>query len=204
MSKTLIVPGLDGSPAPHWQDWWALSDPAALTVDFADPHRPHPALWESELAGMILQHPGAVLVGHSLGSVLIARVLTKWPQLRVRAALLVAPAETRGSERIGAFGPLPEQPLPVASTVVGSRNDPWMSFERAAGLSRAWGAELIDLGQAGHVNVSAGYGPWAGGKQLRDRLLHRTAGPGPQIAPFQAGTDRPHPARLSQMKPKPC
>lgn len=33
MIKTLLIPGRDGSPAPHWQDWWAATDPTALTVD---------------------------------------------------------------------------------------------------------------------------------------------------------------------------
>lgn len=40
MTKTLIVPGLDGSPAPHWQHWWAATDPKALMVDLSDPGLP--------------------------------------------------------------------------------------------------------------------------------------------------------------------
>ena len=170
MSKTLIVPGLDGSPAPHWQAWWAATDPNAVLVDLPDPHRPAPALWETELAGMILRHPDCILVGHSLGSILISRILAKWPQLRIGAALLVAPAETAGNDRIGHFGPIPEMPFGIPAMVVGSRNDPWMSFGRARLLARAWGADFTDLGFAGHVNVASGFGPWTQGKALRDRL----------------------------------
>lgn len=99
MTKTLIVPGLDGSPAPHWQDWWAATDPKALMVDLPDPDRPVPAVWEIELASMILRHPDSILVGHSLGAVLIARLLATWPHLRVRAALLVAPATGRNDRQ---------------------------------------------------------------------------------------------------------
>jgi uncharacterized protein len=171
MTKTLIVPGLDGSPAPHWQHWWAATDPRALMVDLSDPNRPSPAVWEAELASTILHHPDCVLVGHSLGAVLVARILTKWPQLRVRAALLVAPAETKGSDRIGHFGPIPERPLGVLARVVASRNDPWMPFPRAASLAKSWEADLVDLGHAGHINVASGFGPWLGGKRLRDDLL---------------------------------
>jgi predicted alpha/beta hydrolase family esterase len=87
---------------------------------------------------------------------------------------LVAPAETRGSERIGPFGPIPETPLRVPATVVASRNDPWMRFARSKLLSQAWGADLVDLGFAGHINVASGYGPWVGGKWLRDDLLRKT------------------------------
>lgn len=36
MIHTLILPGLDGSPAPHWQHWWAQRDPHALLVEQND------------------------------------------------------------------------------------------------------------------------------------------------------------------------
>ncbi|WP_426032167.1 RBBP9/YdeN family alpha/beta hydrolase [Cypionkella sp. TWP1-2-1b2] len=171
MVKTLLVPGLDGSAAPHWQHWWAATDSHALMVELSDPARPDPTRWEAELAGTILRHPGAVLVGHSLGAVLITRVLTAWPQLNVRAALMVAPAEAQGQPRIQSFAPLHEAPLYIPTAVVASRNDPWMPIQRARQLAKAWRADLIDLGFAGHINVASGFGPWPAGKQLRDDLL---------------------------------
>lgn len=177
MTKTLIVPGLHGSPQPHWQHWWATTDPRALMVDLPDAASPRPAHWEVELASMILQHPDSILVGHSLGAVLIARLLARWPQLRVRAALLVAPADTRGHKRIGHFGPVPERRFDIPSTLVASRNDPWMDFGRATRLAAAWGSRLVDLGDAGHINVAAGFGPWAFGKALRDELLQASQAP---------------------------
>lgn len=183
MTKTLIVPGLDGSPDPHWQHWWAATDPKALMVDLSNPDRPVPAVWEIELASMILQHPDSILVGHSLGAVLIARLLATWPHLRIRGALLVAPAETQGNDRIGQFGAIPELRLDVPTTVVASRNDPWMSFARATHLARAWGSDLVDLGHAGHVNVASGFGPWARGKALRDAVLAASAEAGAGGAP---------------------
>ena len=128
---------------------------------------------------MIMMHPDCVLVGHSLGSVLISRLLTRWPELRgkVRAALLVAPAETVGADRIAHFGPIYEEPLGVPATVVGSRNDPWMGYGRAHALADAWGAEMVDLGFAGHVNVASGFGPWKRGPKLRDQLITRSTAP---------------------------
>jgi Serine hydrolase len=51
MTKTLIVPGLDGSPAPHWQHWWAATDPGALMVDLSDPSRPSAFLRQLERCG---------------------------------------------------------------------------------------------------------------------------------------------------------
>lgn len=171
MTKTLIIHGLDGSSAPHWQHWWAASEHDAIMVDLPQPSKPDPRLWEIELAGAVLRHPGSVLVGHSLGAVLIARVLAKWPQLNIRAALLVAPAETEGAARIGHFGPIPTPCFDVPATLVASSNDPWMGFARARSLAASFGAGFVDMGFAGHINVASGFGPWPQGRALRDNLL---------------------------------
>lgn len=180
MPKTLILPGLDGSPAPHWQHWWAATDPDALLVDQQDWANPRPEAWEAEIAGAILTHPGCILVGHSLGAVTAARILTRWPQLKVAAALLVAPADPTVITRLAAFAPIPERPLGVPATLVASRNDPWMSFAQSSQLAASWGAELVDLGFAGHINVASGFGPWPAALALRDGLA------------AQAGLSTPH------------
>lgn len=173
MSKVLLIPGLDGSPAPHWQQWWATTDPDALLVEPTDVETPVPMAWEVDVVGAILQHPGAILVGHSLGAVLIARLLVTWPHLDVAGALLVAPADPHRSTRTASFAPLPEAPLGVPSTVVASRNDPWMSFSRARQLAGVWKADVVDLGFAGHINVESGYGPWPRALRLREELIQR-------------------------------
>jgi uncharacterized protein len=173
MTKTLIVPGLDGSPDPHWQNWWAATDPNALIVEQHDWANPTHEAWEAELAGAILNHPGCILVGHSLGAVLAARMLTRWPQLKVSAALLVAPADPDCSRRLASFAGLPERSLNVPATLVASRNDPWMTFARSRQLANVWGAELFDLGFAGHINVASGFGPWPAALTLRDDLARR-------------------------------
>ncbi len=177
MSKTLIVPGLDGSAAPHWQDWWARSDPDAMMLDMGDHANPVREVWEAALAAQVLKHPGSVLVGHSLGAITIARLLTRWPGLNIRAALLVAPADPQRSDRTRRFGTLPQGRFGVTSLVVGSRNDPWLDFDQAEKLAQGWGAGLIDLGHAGHINAASGFGPWPHGKALRDALLARTEQP---------------------------
>lgn len=174
MTKTLIIPGLDGSPAPHWQAWWAATDPQAHLVDLPSPTAPIATLWETELAGMILRHPDSILVGHSLGAVLVVRLLNKWPQLRVRAALLVAPAEPSRDHRIANFGALPLARLDIPVTLAASRNDPWMSYAQSSELAQSLNAELIDMGHSGHINAAAGFGPWPQAKLLRNALLHRS------------------------------
>ncbi len=170
MIKTLLIPGLDGSPAPHWQYWWAATDPTALVVEQNSWSDPTPEAWLTEIAAATLIHPDAVLVGHSLGAVAIARLLAGWPQLRIGGAILVAPAEPSRSNRTRGFGRIPEVSLDVPAIVAASRNDPWMDQERARDLSEVWGADFIDMGEAGHINVDSGYGPWPEGRALRDLL----------------------------------
>ena len=72
---------------------------------------------------------------------------------------------------------LPDRPLDVPAVLVASRNDPWMSFDRSQILAEDLGADLIDMGRAGHINVASGFGPWPGGKVIRDRLMDQTARP---------------------------
>jgi predicted alpha/beta hydrolase family esterase len=186
MIRTLLIPGLDGSPAPHWQHWWATHDPTAKIVEQDSWCDPTPEAWLTEIAAATLIHPGAVLVGHSLGAIGIIRLLASWPQIRIAGALLVAPAEPQRSKRTAAFGPVPEVDLGVPALVAASRNDPWMDQDRARDLSVAWGADFIDMGEAGHITAASGHGPWPEGRALRDLLwplggrvpAHACAAPG--------------------------
>lgn len=177
MTTTLLVPGLDGSTGGHWQQWWHENDPDSVMVEFTDLGDPVPAALEVELISAILEHPGAILVGHSLGAILIARVLAEWPQLDVAAALLVAPADPKDHPRIYRFDPITEMPLGVPATVVASQNDPLMTLARAKALARYWQAGFMDLGMAGHINLASGFGPWPAGLMLRDDLIGRANAP---------------------------
>ena len=75
----------------------------------------------------------------------------------------------------------------VPAMLVASRNDPWMAFDHSRQLAQSWGAELYDIGHAGHVNAASGFGPWPKGKAMRDDLLARTARPGMLRRLFGAG-----------------
>ena len=192
MIRTLLIPGLDGSAAPHWQHWWAATDPTAKIVEQHSWSEPTPEAWLTEIAAATMIHPGSVLVGHSLGAIAIAKLLSSWPQIDVAGALMVAPAEPSKSSRTASFGSIPERPLHRTAIVAASRNDPWMEQKQARSLAESWGADFIDMGEAGHINVASGYGPWAEGKALRD-LLWPLSGADPsrflRPAPVFAGVE---------------
>jgi uncharacterized protein len=93
----------------------------------------------------------------------------------VQGALLVAPSDPAGPNYprgpVG-FAPVPMRRLPFPSIVVASGNDPYVSFGRAREYADAWGAVLVALGDAGHINVASGHGPWPEGFELLARLRH--------------------------------
>lgn len=102
-------------------------------------------------------HPHAVLVGHSLGAIAIVQLPTRWPQVQVPGALMLAPADPLRRARTRHFGPVPEQTLGVATIVAGSANDPWMDQGRARHLNKIWGADFVRMGEAGDINVTSGH-----------------------------------------------
>lgn len=173
----LILQGLDGSGPGHWQRHWAQEDGSAILVDQENWTRPDLDRWTERLLAAVARHPGALIVAHSLACVLTVRTARRFPDLPIAGALLVAPADVDcpncAPERIRAFAPIPEAPLPFPTTVVGSRNDPYMTFPRVRALADAWGAEFVDLGHAGHINIASGHGRWPLGFRLASDLEGR-------------------------------
>lgn len=117
-----------------------------------------------------------VLVGHSLGCITVARWAAAYPDqagVRVRAAFLVAPADVERlpDYPLASFAPIPRTPLPFRTTVVGSRNDPFMAYERTEEFAAVWGANLVDAGDAGHINADSALGRWTEGHRLLANLL---------------------------------
>ncbi|MEZ2410342.1 RBBP9/YdeN family alpha/beta hydrolase [Bosea sp. RCC_152_1] len=173
----LIVPGLYGSEPAHWQSRWESEIDGVERVEQDDWDAPELEAWLSTLRRHVERRPGAVLVGHSLGSTLIAHLADRYPDLDIGGALLAAPAdpELRASRirGIASFGPVPDKPLPFPAIVVASRTDPYMNIERARVIANMWDAAFVEAGDAGHINVASGHGGWPAGLRLLDQLLAR-------------------------------
>jgi predicted alpha/beta hydrolase family esterase len=166
MATTLIIPGLDGAGPGHWQAWWLGNDPNAVPVA---PRGPDPEAWGARLAEAVRAHPYAWLVAHGAGALVAARVAAERLELGIAGALLVAPSDAEAPAarpRLRPFAPISLAPLPFPATVVASRTDPRLRFRRARALAAAWGARLVDYGDAGHINQAAGFGVWPDGPRL--------------------------------------
>lgn len=168
MTTTLIIPGLYSSGPAHWQSWFEEHIPGTLRVIQSDFAKPDLAVWAQRIRRDITRTPGKlVLVAHSFGALAATQAAADHSD-RIAGALLVAPADP---ERFGISDLLPQQTLPFPAVVVGSTNDPWMNLDRAAYWADTWGADLVNLGAAGHINAESGFGPWPEGLSLLQRLV---------------------------------
>lgn len=175
----LIVPGWTNSGPDHWQTRWEQRLKTVTRVRMPDFNRPVRAEWVQAIHAAVAEATRpVVLVAHSCGVAAVAHAAPGLDPARVIGGFLVAPVdlETRealeafaGSEPAGSvalpegFDPLPIEPLPFPSLVIASRNDPFCSFDAAGQMALAWGSELVDAGEVGHLNVESGHGPWPEG-----------------------------------------
>ena len=180
LPTALILPGLSSSGPEHWQTLWEQSDPTCRRVEQAEWETPRCADWVSTLDDAVARsEESVVLVAHSSSCALVAhwaRDASADNLTKVRGALLVAPSDPEGPsfpEGPTGFAPVPMARLPFRSIVVASRDDQYITLDRAREYAAAWGSELVDVGDAGHINAASGLGTWAVGYGLLQRL--RTA-----------------------------
>jgi len=185
----LIVPGLRDAVAQHWQTLLearlrATGKPVAAVAPLGredlDCARKVQAIEE---VARSVEGP-IVVVAHSGGCIMVAH----WAQQTKRAvhgALLAAPPDFERPmpegyptlAQIDAAGwlPVPRRRLPFRAIVGASRDDPLAAYERVAELASAWGGELVDLGQVGHLNPASGFGEWPRADEFIATLSERSA-----------------------------
>jgi predicted alpha/beta hydrolase family esterase len=177
----VLVPGLRGHVADHWQTRLATALPGARMVpplgrtDAA--LRPRVTLLDQvveQVAGPV------VLVAHSAGVLVTVHWAAQFHPTRVVGALLATPPvladelppEYPSIAELRAHGwlPIPRQPLPFPSIVAASSDDPLGNPVRLRGLAAAWGSRLHPLGAVGHLNPASGFGEWPEAVELVDEL----------------------------------
>ncbi len=179
-ATVLFVPGLRDHVEDHWQTHMARAIPGSVTVAPLTVDGLSYAARVAALDAAINAIEGdVILAAHSAGCLMV----TQWarnPTRKLRGALLVTPADVENplpegypkldALRANGWLPIPRSRLPFPAIVVASRNDPLASYEKVAELAQAWGAELHDAGEVGHLNPAAGFGPWPEAAKLLQRL----------------------------------
>ena len=180
----LFVPGLRDHVDDHWQTHAARALPGSVTVEPLSTQRLSREARVAALDTALNAIEGDVIIAaHSAGCLMVAH-WAETPTRKVRAALLVTPADvehplpagypTPDDLKSNDWVPVARTEFPFPTLVVGSRNDPLGEFERIAGFAESWGAKLHDAGEVGHLNPPAGYGPWADAIPLLEQMAEAT------------------------------
>lgn len=153
----ILVPGLRDSDEYHWQSCWARRFPFWKRIKQKNWLEPDIENWVSAIKRELAVSPlPAILVGHSFGALASCRLL-QTRQVNVAGIVMVAPAEPA---YFGLDEAIQPAALPVPCILFASRNDPLMPFARAQFWATCWGGQLIDIGEAGHINSESGHGEW--------------------------------------------
>jgi len=172
-SIVLIIPGLGNSGPQHWQSIWE-NHYNFIRIEQNDWETPVCSGWIDAINNEIKKHNPAevILVGHSLACASVAYWAQKF-DVKIKGALLVAPSDTEADSYptgTTGFTPVPLIRLPFPSIVVASTNDYYVTTERARLFADSWGSEYINIGDAGHINVTSGYGEWDFGLEVLKEL----------------------------------
>ncbi len=171
MIHTVIVPGVCGSEHDHWQSWLQRQLKSCSRVQQQDWNKPVLHEWIEQFVKTVqsIQEP-IQIVAHSFGCLTTVAALAQHPELnqKIKNLVLVAPANPA---RFGDAGFARESQndyqqyfhqlkLQVPTQMIISENDPWLNFQDALQLAKAWKIRPKNLGQVGHINVASGFGPF--------------------------------------------
>lgn len=185
----LIVPGLRDAVPQHWQTLLeaqlrASGQPVASVPPMGRKDLDCAVRMTAiERAVSSIDVP-IVIVAHSGGCIMLAHwALQSTSARKVTGALLATPPDFENAMpdgfpdiaelSAGGWLPVPRARLPFPSIAAASRNDPLGRFDRVSALAAAWGSELVDLGEVGHLNPASGYGVWPQAQQLTEALTEQ-------------------------------
>ncbi|RDI96799.1 serine hydrolase family protein [Dyella solisilvae] len=174
MTEYVILPGIGGSGAQHWQSLWQQKHSRMYRFSPKDWDAPDRDEWLDALdAAVSARKSPCVLVAHSLACLLIAH-WSATAARKVAGALLVGVPDPRAPVFPGvaaSFAAVPEIPLRFPSLIVASSNDPYGSLDYARLRAQQWGSRLVEGGPLGHINASSDLGNWDWGLNLLERFV---------------------------------
>jgi predicted alpha/beta hydrolase family esterase len=167
--KIIYLAGINNSGPGHWQYSW-FERLGGVWVNHREWDQPTGEEWIADLTEALAENPGPkILLGHSLGSLLVSQWAAIHRDPGIQGAFLVAhpdprsrafPKEAKGFRAPGAVR------FTYPTAIVASRNDPYAPFDYAERLAGLWGSRMIDAGEKGHINLQSGLGDWEDGLRI--------------------------------------
>ena len=170
MTHTVIVPGVVGSEHNHWQSILQRQLMSSCSrVQQSNWNLPILKDWVAEFVKTVAPIKDDIqIVAHSFGCLTTVAALAQHPELnsKVKNLVLVAPANPA---RFGEAGFARDSQsdyqayfhqlkILAPTHLIISENDPWLEFQDALQLAKAWNLNPVNLGQVGHINVASGFG----------------------------------------------
>jgi hypothetical protein len=174
MNNYFIVPGLGNSGSEHWQTFFENSGNNFQRIQQHEWDAPECSDWIATIDTVIAGYDPAtiILIGHSLGCTAIAHWAKQYHK-KIKGALLVAPSDIENpvyTFPATGFAPIPLEKMNFKTIVVASTDDPWVSVQRATLFANSWGSELVNIGNAGHINAASGHWQWHKGMEILQTL----------------------------------
>lgn len=180
----VIIHGLGGSGADHWQTWLANTlkqrNFNVFYPTFSKFNRPNLDIWLKELKSTlesVPKHHKTIIITHSLGGILWQHYAASEDNRIADQVILVAPP----SPSVVIPAAKSFFPVPLSGTnlrrvsektlFINSTNDPYCSIEDAIQYLRL-GLPVISLPNAGHINVESGHGSWPWILDLCERFVN--------------------------------
>ncbi|EKN64501.1 hypothetical protein BABA_23173 [Neobacillus bataviensis LMG 21833] len=168
----LIIHGLGGSGAGHWQSWLAKEltnrNYHVCYPTFSSFDAPNRVVWLEELHAAIKTIPAnhqLTVVTHSLGCLLWLHYAAKHNKLIAKQVILVAPpSPTVILSEAKTFYPVPLKKSNLSRAAeetlfIHSTNDPYCTMKDAKSYLNL-GFPSIVLPNSGHINIDSGHGKW--------------------------------------------
>ncbi len=172
-TPVILLPGIGNSGPQHWQSFWEQSNPGFVRLQQRDWDNPVCHEWVEALESAVQQAgPDVILVAHSLACLVVAHWAAQ-THAPIQAALLVAVPDSSGPNfpaEASGFAATPTKRFNFRSMVVISNDDPYTTPAHAVSMAEAWGSEIVNAGNCGHINSASNLGDWPEGFELLNQL----------------------------------
>jgi len=173
-NPVLIAPGFGSSGPNHWQTLWQKENPEFIRIEQKSWFAPNAEEWIESIDRQVSKlGPDSIIVAHSLACVALVLWANK-TQLKIKGALLIAPADSESSEfrlNTTGFTSIPKTSLPFKSIVVSSTDDQFCKIDRACEFATNWGSQFVNIGAKGHINAESNLGAWLEGRIFLEQII---------------------------------